>query len=174
MNVPNTITWGRIFLTGIIVTFMIFEKYQTAFILFLIAALSDYADGYFARKLNQVTTFGKVFDQMSDKILITSVMIIMVEKSFLPGWIVVTIVFRDTIVSAVRMTASTTGKVIAANYFGKIKTVFQMALVIGIFLQMGNLGDFYMLNTILEYVVVFFTILSGFIYVYQNRSVLKG
>lgn len=174
MNIPNLITWIRIFLTGVIVFLLLSGSYLSAFILFIVAALSDYFDGYFARKLNQVTNFGKIFDQMSDKILITSILIVFVEFQIVPSWILVVIIFRDTLVSAVRMAAAASNKVIAANYFGKFKTVSQMAWTIGLFLQIIGYEKLTLFNVFLSYLVVFLTILSGVIYIVQNRNVLKG
>ncbi len=175
MNIPNTITWLRIFVTGVIVLLLYQELFLLAFVLFLLASISDYFDGYFARKLNQVTKLGKVLDQMSDKILITSVLVVFVEFGLVPGWLVVVTIFRDTLVSTVRMVASTSGEVIAANYFGKIKTVSQMILVIGLFLyELSKLSAFQILNNVLIYVVLVSTLFSGAIYIYGNRKYLGG
>ncbi len=175
MNIPNTITWLRIFVTGVIVLLLYQELFLLAFVLFLLASISDYFDGYFARKLNQVTKLGKVLDQMSDKILITSILVVFVEFGLVSGWLVVVMIFRDTLVSTVRMVASTSGEVIAANYFGKIKTVSQMLLVIGLFLQeFSKFAVFQILNNVLIYVVLVSTLFSGAIYLYGNRKYLGG
>ncbi|MBO8160412.1 MAG: CDP-diacylglycerol--glycerol-3-phosphate 3-phosphatidyltransferase [Thermosipho sp. (in: Bacteria)] len=174
MNVPNTITWIRVLLTAVIVIFLLRESYLFAFVLFLLAALSDYLDGYFARKLNQVSNFGKIFDQMSDKILITSILIVFVQQGIISGWILIVIVFRDTIVSTIRMAAANMGTVIAANYFGKVKTVSQMAWVISLFLQVTYFEMLNSLNLFLGYFVALITIFSGLVYILQNKEVLKG
>ncbi|WP_126993393.1 CDP-diacylglycerol--glycerol-3-phosphate 3-phosphatidyltransferase [Thermosipho globiformans] len=174
MNVPNFITWARVVLTAIIVFLLLNGFYLSAFILFLIASISDYFDGYFARKLNQVTNFGKIFDQMSDKILITSILIVFVQLGLVPAWILVVIVFRDTLVSTVRMAAAYGNKVIAANYFGKLKTVSQMVWTIGIFLQLVGLESLAIFNVLLSYLVVFLTVVSGLVYMVQNKEILKG
>lgn len=170
---PNIVSWIRIGLTALIVLLMYFDFYSLAFALFLIASVSDYVDGYIARKTGQVTNLGKVLDQMSDKILITSVLIVFVELQTLPGWLVVILVFRDTIVSMVRILATGSGKVIAANVFGKFKTVSQMILTIGLFIEtvrITYLSEFIsILNDVMVYVVAIVTILSGVIYLYQNR-----
>ncbi|MGB9615520.1 MAG: CDP-diacylglycerol--glycerol-3-phosphate 3-phosphatidyltransferase, partial [Fervidobacterium sp.] len=131
-NIPNSISWLRIFLTAVIVVLMYLQQNIAAFIVFLVASVSDYFDGYLARKYGQITKLGKVLDQMSDKILITSVLVVFVEWKLVPSWLVVIFVFRDTLVSIVRILASESGKVIAANIFGKLKTVFQMILTIGL------------------------------------------
>jgi len=174
-NIPNTISWIRIISTAVIVLFMYLDWNFTAFILFLIAAISDYFDGYIARKTGAVTQLGKVLDQMSDKILITSVLICFVESGFVPGWLVVILVFRDTLVSIVRILASESGAIITANMFGKVKTVSQMVLTIGLYLELLGFmeGYIHLLNVIFIYIVAFATILSGIIYMYQNRSYLE-
>ncbi|MGB4752103.1 MAG: CDP-diacylglycerol--glycerol-3-phosphate 3-phosphatidyltransferase [Thermotogaceae bacterium] len=173
-NVPNTISWLRIISTAVIVLLMYLNWNWAAFVLFLIASISDYFDGYIARKTGAVTQLGKVLDQMSDKILITSVLICFVESGFVPGWLVVILVIRDTLVSIVRILASESGAIIAANMFGKIKTVSQMALTIGLYLELLDFSKSYMhlFNVIFIYIVAFSTILSGIIYMYQNRSYL--
>ncbi|MDK2886107.1 MAG: CDP-diacylglycerol---glycerol-3-phosphate 3-phosphatidyltransferase [Thermosipho sp. (in: thermotogales)] len=174
LNVPNLITWVRVILTVFIVWFLIENWYLSAFILFIIASLSDYLDGYFARKLNQVSNFGKIFDQMSDKILVTSVLIIFAQMNLIPVWILIVIVFRDTLVSTIRMVAASSGLVIAANYFGKLKTVSQIVWIVGLFLQILNFSSLTLFNEIVGYFVAIATILSGFIYIVQNRHVMKG
>lgn len=174
MNVPNFITWARVVLTAIIVFLLLNGFYLSAFVLFLIASISDYFDGYFARKLNQVTNFGKIFDQMSDKILITSILIVFVQLGLVTSWILVVIVFRDTLVSTVRMAAAYGNKVIAANYFGKLKTVSQMIWTIGIFLQLVGFESLVIFNVLLSYLVVFLTVVSGLVYMVQNKEILKG
>ncbi|ABR31011.1 CDP-diacylglycerol--glycerol-3-phosphate 3-phosphatidyltransferase [Thermosipho melanesiensis] len=173
MNIPNTITWTRVFL-AIIIVFLLLNGFNLlAFVLFIVSAISDYFDGYFARKLNQITNFGKIFDQMSDKILITSVLIVFVELGFVPSWMVVIIFFRDALVTTIRMVALVSNEVIAANYFGKLKTVTQMFWVV--FLFMETLGfKVYMINLLLSYVVITVTVFSGVIYLVQNKRVLKG
>lgn len=174
LNVPNTITWVRVILTIFIVWFLLQNWYLVAFILFLIASFSDYLDGYFARKLNQVSNFGKIFDQMSDKILVTSVLIVFVQLGLIQSWILIVIIFRDTLVSTVRMAAASGGQVVAANYFGKIKTVSRIVWIVGVFLQLLNFANLEIFNEVIGYFVAGVTILSGLIYMFQNRHVLKG
>ncbi|UXF00615.1 CDP-diacylglycerol--glycerol-3-phosphate 3-phosphatidyltransferase [Fervidobacterium riparium] len=172
-------SWLRIFSTAIIVLLMYLGNYGSAFVIFVAAAISDYFDGYFARKYGLVTKLGKVLDQMSDKILITSILIVFVEFGMAPGWLVIVMVFRDTLVSIVRMVASDAGNVIAANIFGKFKTVSQMILSVGLFLELTLSSSERLLrvlsglNAVLIYVVAISTVLSGLIYVYQNREYLN-
>lgn len=172
-NVPNTISWLRIVATAFIVLLLYLKMNFLAFVLFLLASISDYFDGYIARKTGRVTSLGKVLDQMSDKILITSVLVVFVEMGLAPGWLVVTMVFRDTLVSVVRIMASEEGQIVAANYLGKLKTVSQMVLVIGLFLQILGRSELGLINSVLVYVTLFFTVTSGIVYVYQNRGHLN-
>jgi CDP-diacylglycerol--glycerol-3-phosphate 3-phosphatidyltransferase len=151
---------------------MYLQQNIAAFIVFLVASVSDYFDGYLARKYGQITKLGKVLDQMSDKILITSVLVVFVEWKLVPSWLVVIFVFRDTLVSIVRILASESGKVIAANIFGKLKTVFQMILTIGLYIQVLGVEKFKFLNSWLIYIVAILTIISGAIYLYQNKDFL--
>ncbi|WP_448375875.1 CDP-diacylglycerol--glycerol-3-phosphate 3-phosphatidyltransferase [Fervidobacterium sp.] len=174
-NLPNSISWLRIVSTIFIVLFMYLDNYLLAFILFTIAALSDYVDGYFARKYGLVTKLGKVLDQMSDKILITSILIVFVEIGIVPGWLVIIFVFRDTLVSVVRMVASEGGNIIAANIFGKLKTVSQMILTFGLFFEKLNILKSFVgsLNVLLVYFVAVVTVLSGVVYIFQNFEYLN-
>jgi len=171
-NIPNTISWLRIALTVVIVLLMYFGKNLLAFVFFLIASISDYFDGYLARRLKQVTSLGKVLDQMSDKILITSILVVFVELHIVPSWLVVIIILRDTLVSVVRMLASESGRIVAANIFGKLKTVSQMILTIGLYIQLLGFR-IEVFNTVLIYFVAVVTVLSGAIYLYQNREFLN-
>ncbi|MEN3042127.1 MAG: CDP-diacylglycerol--glycerol-3-phosphate 3-phosphatidyltransferase [Fervidobacterium sp.] len=173
-NVPNTISWLRILSTIIIVFLMYGRMFIVAFVLFLLSALSDYFDGYIARKTKQVTNLGKVLDQMSDKILITSVLVVFVEFGYVPGWLVVLIIFRDTLVSIVRMLASGHGSVIAANFFGKLKTILQMVLSIGLYIEILGFSQLDLINAVFVYAVAITTVLSGVIYMYQNRDYLNN
>ncbi|MBO8139781.1 MAG: CDP-diacylglycerol--glycerol-3-phosphate 3-phosphatidyltransferase [Thermosipho sp. (in: Bacteria)] len=174
LNIPNTITWVRVILTIFIVWFLLQNWYMAAFILFLLASFSDYLDGYFARKLNQVSNFGKIFDQMSDKILVTSILIVFVQLGLIQSWILIVIIFRDTLVSTIRMAAASGGQVIAANYFGKLKTISQIVWIVGLFLQILHFPNLFLFNEFVGYFVAGFTILSGLIYIVQNSHVLKG
>lgn len=147
MNLPNKITIGRICLTGVIVTILLFPfdavglsfprlfineemviniKYIVVGILFIIASLTDYLDGYLARKNNQVTNLGKMLDAIADKILVDSVLIILASYGFISPVIPVIIIIRDIVVNAVKMAAGNAGKVVAASRIGKVKTAFQM------------------------------------------------
>lgn len=100
-----------------------------AFILFLVGALSDWLDGYIARKMEEITDLGKFVDQLADKAFVTGLLCVFTAQAEISYWVLAVIVLRDTYVSGIRMVAASRGTVIAANYWGKIKTVIQLVLI---------------------------------------------
>ncbi len=147
------------------------EHYNSALVVFIIAALTDWLDGYVARKTNSVSEVGKVMDQIADKILIDAIFVVALDLKWIPSWLVITVIWRDILVSAVRILAAKRGDVLAANVFGKLKTVFQMTLVI-ILLSRG-IFFFPILNLTMVWTVFALTVLSALIYLVQNRSVFE-
>lgn len=137
--------------------------YTTALILFIIASLTDWLDGFVARRTGQVTDLGKFFDQISDKILINTVFIAMLGAGILPAWFVAVIVSRDTYVSGLRMVAASKSVVVPADMSGKIKTVLQILLIIVIYLNLWMV-----LITFLLYLTVIISLLSAFNYTIKN------
>jgi len=134
MNLPNKITVARILLIPIMVIIPFFFEDVTmgnfiCLIIFLIASFTDFLDGYLARKNNQVTNFGKFLDPIADKLLVASALIMLVERRIIPAWIPIIILAREFIVSGIRMLAAGEGKVIAASWYGKVKTVSQMIAI---------------------------------------------
>ncbi|WP_041083919.1 CDP-diacylglycerol--glycerol-3-phosphate 3-phosphatidyltransferase [Thermotoga profunda] len=172
MNLPNTLTLIRLVLTIPIFVLVILEKWQWSFLIFLIGALTDYLDGFFARRLNQITKSGKVLDQIADKVFVSSVMIALIPQ--IPAWLVALIVSRDTVVSAVRILAASSGTVIQANVWGKVKTVLQMGLIIFIFFENALGSKIQFMEALFIYSCAFFTFISALIYVLQNKKVLGG
>lgn len=160
--------------------------YLIAGIIFLIASLSDFVDGYLARKWNQVTNFGKFMDPIADKLLVDSAFIFLIS---IPAWaseqvisvpslVVILCIGRDLIVDAMRLVAAQRGQVIAANIFGKIKTVAEMVAIVFVFLNdwpFSYLGlpQGWSVTHILCYVAAIASLLSGVIYIVQNVHVLK-
>ena len=135
MNLPNKLTVVRMVLVPFFVAALLLSKTNdslkwVALALFVIASLTDFADGYIARKYNLITNFGKFMDPLADKILTISGMICLIELGRIPSWIVVIIVAREFIISGFRLVAAENGVVIAANYWGKFKTTFQMIMII--------------------------------------------
>ena len=153
----------------------------------LIASITDKLDGYLARKNNQVTTFGKFLDPIADKILVIATMVMFVEMGRIPAWIPIIVIFREFLVSGYRLIAvENSGKVIAANIWGKLKTVTQMIAIILMFLTTQpyfafaskvemNTGDFIIniFASILMTISVIATILSGYEYLKEGKDLLK-
>ncbi len=148
-----------------------YGKYVAAAV-FILASATDWLDGYLARKNGLVTDFGKFMDPIADKLLVCSAMICLVENDALAAWIVIIIIGREFIISGFRLVASDKGTVIAASYWGKFKTVFQMIMVILLILDLGGVFD-----TIAEVVVwisLILTVISLIDYLYKNWSVMDG
>jgi CDP-diacylglycerol--glycerol-3-phosphate 3-phosphatidyltransferase len=133
LNLPNALSISRIFLTPLLVVVLLtrFEgKEIYGAIIFTVAALTDYFDGYFARKRNQVTTIGKLLDPIADKLLVTSAFISLVELGLAPAWMVVIIVGREFAVSGIRSIAASQGHIMPANWYGKTKAVIQIFTIL--------------------------------------------
>lgn len=197
MNLPNKLTIFRIILVPImiIVPFLgikgeLFGIPVTCLILdliFIIASITDQLDGHIARSRNQITTFGKFLDPIADKILVVTAMIILVEMGRLPAWIPSIVVFREFIVSGYRLIAvQSDGKVIAANIWGKIKTVTQMIAIILAFIDINKYGAIFttreliafsfalnLTTTIIMTISVIATIFSGWEYIKNGKDLLK-
>lgn len=195
MNTPNKLTIFRIILVPIIVIISLTQiqgsflgiplQYIIMDILFIIASITDKIDGYLARKNNQVTNFGKFLDPIADKILVVSALIILVGEGKLPTWIPIIIIFREFLVSGYRLIAvQSNGKVIAANKWGKLKTVTQMIAIIMAFLDVNKFGAIFTSNlsgvqfiwnllvTILMIICTIATIFSGYEYLKDGKDIL--
>jgi CDP-diacylglycerol--glycerol-3-phosphate 3-phosphatidyltransferase len=142
-----------------------------ALALFVIASLTDFADGYIARKYNLITNFGKFMDPLADKILTISGMICLIELGRIPSWIVIIIVAREFIISGFRLVAAENGVVIAANYWGKFKTTFQMIMII---LMIMNIPQLQILTNIVMWIALALTLISLWTYIMANKQVLAG
>lgn len=140
--------------------------------IFIIASLTDMLDGKIARKYNLVTNFGKFMDPLADKLLVCSAMICLVATGQLASWIVIIIISREFIISGFRLIAADNGIVIAASYWGKFKTVFQMLMIIVLILDIQNAG-FQVLGVILTYVALILTVVSLIDYIVKNKQILK-
>ena len=152
MNLPNKLTILRVIMIPFFVAALLYDgganqnmRYVAA-ALFIIASLTDMLDGKIARKYNLVTNFGKFMDPLADKLLVCSALICMIELRELPAWMVIIIISREFIISGFRLVASDNGVVIAASYWGKFKTTFQM---IGVVLLIFNIPALSTLTTII-------------------------
>jgi CDP-diacylglycerol--glycerol-3-phosphate 3-phosphatidyltransferase len=182
MNLPNKLT---IFRAILIVPFIIlllggnagwfgenvFVTDCIALAIFIVASLTDLLDGKIARKYNLVTNFGKFMDPLADKLLVCSAMIALVELERIPAWIVIIIISREFIISGFRLIASDNGVVIAASYWGKFKTTFQMVMVC---LMIVNIQQIKILTDIVMWIALVLTIVSLIDYLVKNRNVLKA
>ena len=177
MNTPNKLTLLRVILVPVFIILLYLDKMAAAIAVFAIASLTDYLDGYLARKNGIVTTFGKLMDPLADKILTISALVCFLEIDirFLSAWMVVVIIARELIVTGIRLIALSENKVIAASWWGKSKTVSQL---IGIIAMMVDkivplqIGDF-KITLILIYVMVILTVYSGIDYVRKNFGLLE-
>ena len=139
--------------------------------LFVGASVTDWFDGYLARKNNLVTNFGKFMDPLADKLLVCSAMICMIELNRLPAWFVIIIIGREFIISGFRLIAAENGVVIAANYWGKFKTASQMVMIILLLADLGGIFD--TLAQIFIWISLALTVISLITYIWQNKSVLS-
>lgn len=196
MNLPNKLTVMRILLVFIILiisflnipgeVFGISLKFLIIEIIFIIASITDHYDGYLARKNNQITTFGKFLDPIADKILVVTTMLLLTERGTLPAWIPIVTIFREFLVSGYRLVeVKEGGNVVAANIWGKIKTVTQM---IAIMLMLIDSNKFFaftttklpmpwmilnILGSIMMLISVIATIFSGYTYLKNGKDLFK-
>lgn len=176
MNVPNTLTIVRVLLIPFFVAFMIcnitsYDNY-IALVIFVVASLTDTLDGYLARKNNEVTNFGKFMDPLADKLLVCSALICLLSNGLISTVVVLIIIAREFIISGFRLVAADNGIVIAASYWGKFKTTFQMIAVI---LMIFNIPALKTVTFIMLAAAVVLTIVSLVDYVAKNVEVLtKG
>lgn len=176
MNLPNKLTVLRMIMIIPFVVFMLNTGIAgdaskwIAVSIFIVASLTDLLDGKIARKYNLVTNFGKFMDPLADKLLVCSAMICLIEMGKLPAWIVIIIISREFIISGFRLVASDNGIVIAASYWGKFKTTFQMLMVVFLIIDLG--GVFVTVETILIYISLALTIISLVDYIVKNKQVL--
>lgn len=175
MNLPNKLTILRVLMIPFFVAALLYDgganqnmRYVAA-ALFIIASLTDMLDGKIARKYNLVTNFGKFMDPLADKLLVCSALICMIELRELPAWMVIIIISREFIISGFRLVASDNGVVIAASYWGKFKTTFQM---IGVVLLIFNIPALSTLTTIIVWIALALTVISLVDYIVKNAGVL--
>ena len=176
MNLPNKLTILRTVMIPFFILFLYtdwFHGYDKiiAAVIFIAASLTDMLDGKIARKYNLVTNFGKFMDPLADKLLVCSALIALVDLNKIAAWVVIIIIAREFIISGFRLIAAENGVVIAANYWGKFKTVSQMIMIILLMLDFG--GIFTVLTQIFIWLSVALTIISLLTYIMQNRKVLS-
>ena len=185
MNLPNKLTMARVVLVPVFMVFAALCGYGTADfnasfaliagVVFAVASFTDYLDGYLARRDNLVTDFGKFADPLADKMLTTAAIIYMVVDGVCSPVVLALIMFREFAVAGVRMIAATSGTVIAANMWGKVKTVLQMVTIIFYYFAAAlapadAIGAVSLITQVLCWAVAVVTVLSGGIYLWQNRA----
>lgn len=187
MNLPNKLTIFRMILILPFVLLLLGQHYEwgwfmaifggilecvdyIALAIFIIASLTDLIDGKIARKYNLVTNFGKFMDPLADKLLVCAAMIALVELGRIPSWVVIIIISREFIISGFRLIASDNGVVIAASYWGKFKTTFQMIMVC---LMIANIPQIQLLTDIIMWIALILTVVSLVDYLIKNKDVMK-
>ena len=175
MNLPNKLTVLRVIMVPFFVFFMLTDvggaaNKWIALVTFCAASLTDMLDGKIARARNLVTNFGKFMDPLADKLLVCSAMICLIPAGMLEAWFVIVIIAREFIISGFRLVASDNGIVIAASYWGKFKTVSQMAMIIVLIADLG--GIFQVIGIVLIWVSLILTVVSLIDYVAKNVQVL--
>lgn len=193
MNLPNKLTLGRIILTPFMVAALLIDfpmHTALALLLFVAASLTDMLDGKIARKNNLITDFGKFADPLADKILVLAALLCFVQNGWCDCVAVIIVLFREFTVTSIRLIAAAKGEVIAASIFGKIKTVTQMSAIILIMIMQSVLDmlallgvdggvistldpAFFVAGEILIWISTVFAIISGIVYVVQNRKFIS-
>ena len=186
MNLPNKLTLLRVVLVPLLIFFTLTQSvphnFLWALIIFAAASLTDFFDGMLARKYGLVTDFGKLMDPLADKILVASALITFLELDAMPCVIVIIVIFREFLVTSFRMIAVEKGKVIAADIWGKFKTVFQIFSIIWVLaaLEIKSIGllpqSFPMdtITTVVMWIMAALTVLSGANYIIKNRKLIEN
>ena len=185
MTTANKLTLLRVFMIPVMVLLMYIKSLETPIgffnmsiaqfliaLLFIIASLTDFLDGYIARKYHQITTFGKFLDPIADKVLVMVALLylMMIMPGRVPLWAVMIVIIREFMVTGVRLLAIEKGHVIAASIYGKIKTATTMvALIILLF---NDFGLTVWIGNILFYLAIFFTLMSGIDYLFKNKKII--
>ena len=159
MNTPNKLTILRVALVPLICLLIALDRFPWAAAFFALAALTDFLDGYLARRNGQITVFGKFLDPVADKLLVLTAMIMLTAQGLLPAWAAVVVAARELAVDGLRLVASGSGKVVAAKMPGKIKTVLQLMCVLSALILGGHA-----VTTVLTVAMAVMTVISGGIY----------
>ncbi|ABK60863.1 CDP-diacylglycerol--glycerol-3-phosphate 3-phosphatidyltransferase [Clostridium novyi] len=177
MNLANKLTLLRIILVPVFLIFISINKpifIAVATGVFIIAAITDKLDGYIARSRNQITNFGKFMDPLADKLLVTSALVALVQYGVIPAWMVMIIIGREFAVTGLRAIAASEGIVIAASWWGKIKTVIQIIAIILGLVSLIYIQNYLKYITIIAiYCAVLITLISGIDYFVKNRKVIS-
>ncbi len=174
MNLPNKLTLIRVFLVPVCMALTLTNHMYWALGVFVVASITDFLDGYIARRDNLVTSFGKIMDPLADKILVFGALLCFLEMGFINSWCVGIILAREFFVTGMRVVAVSKGKVIAASWWGKVKTNVQIFSVILGFLTFANGSDgFVLIGQTGIYIATAFTAASWVAYIFENIEVFK-
>lgn len=175
---PNNITTFRMLLVPVLIIIMLFEltpalSWITA-IIFAAASITDFFDGYIARKYKLISTYGKIMDPLADKLLVACAMIMLIPQGRLAAWIVCVILAREFAITGLRITMVERKMDVAASWLGKFKTNFQIFGILFLLIHYKYMGiNFQLVGTVLMWVAMVFTLWSGFDYVYKFKKALK-
>ena len=175
MTLPNAITLMRIMLVPVFLSYVNLDWRVVALVIFCIAAATDFIDGYLARKMGQVSNFGKIMDPVADKLLVLAALVSFVAEGKMAVWVVITVLAREFLISALRIVAAKEGVVIAADISGKIKTVVQITCIITILAADAGVKVFppsVDINFYAAWLIAAVTVWSGFDYLVRHRSLL--
>lgn len=193
MNLANKLTVGRMVLVPVFLIFIACSKIPygsfIATFIFIVASITDKLDGYIARSRNQITNFGKFMDPLADKLLVATALISLIEFNVVPAWAAIIVIAREFAVSGLRTIAASEGKVIAACWWGKVKTVIQILTIIILLLEVNIADSTYLTNLVANnsfikgffeyvpsvalYITVIVTVLSGFEYFVKNKNIIS-
>lgn len=195
LNLPNKLTLLRIILVPFFIVFLLLTQiphsFLIALIIFILASVTDFFDGKLARKNDQITNFGKFADPLADKILVISAFLCFIQLGIVSCVPVIVVLFREFTVTSIRLVAASKGKVVAANMWGKTKTVSQIIAIVGVIaieyflqlvqygaIQLGNNAEsivniLSVANAALVWISVVFTVISGVVYLFDNKDCLK-
>lgn len=178
MNLPNKLTMFRVILIPFFVVFMLTDfagaaAKWIALGIFVVASLTDLLDGQIARRKNLVTNFGKFMDPIADKLLVCSALICLVDIGRIYSWVVIVIIAREFVISGFRLIASDNGVVLAASYWGKFKTVFQMVMICLMIADIPN-EIVSVITDIVMWIALALTVISLVDYLWKNKGILAG
>ena len=174
MNLPNKLTLIRIVLVPVCMALMLTGHFYIALGVFIVASITDFFDGYIARKNNLVTSFGKIMDPLADKILVFGALLCFLQLGFINSWCVAIILAREFFVTGMRVVAVDKGKVIAASWWGKVKTNVQIfSVILGFLTFASGHGTWILIGQIGIYIATIFTAASWVAYIFENIEVFK-
>ena len=174
MNTANKLTLARVVAIPLFIVLLYWDfphHLWVALGVFILASITDFVDGYVARHYNQITDFGKFMDPLADKLLVCSALICLTAMGRIPAWFVIIIISREFVISGFRLIASDNGKVIAASWWGKFKTTFQMVMVI---LMIADILALRPITDIIMWISLLLTVISLADYLIKNKEVMQG